>query len=86
MPRILSKEAISKRFLCPHCGSSASGTVQTRSLWQCKACRAQISLTSETMFHKSRTPLRQWFWTIFLVTCDKRGRSALQLSKERKAK
>lgn len=34
------------------------------------------------MFHKSRTPLRQWFWAIFLVARDKRGHSALQLSKE----
>jgi len=34
------------------------------------------------MFHKTRTPLLQWFWTIFLVAKDKRGHSALQLSKE----
>ncbi len=34
------------------------------------------------MFHRTRTPLRYWFWAIFLVAKDKRGHSALQLSKE----
>jgi len=34
------------------------------------------------MFHRTRTSLRHWFWAIFLVAKDKRGHSALQLSKE----
>jgi hypothetical protein len=33
------------------------------------------------MFHRTRTPLRLWFWALFLVARDKRGHSALQLSK-----
>jgi len=69
-------------FLCPRCGSSASGMVQTRALWQCKACRGQTSVLAGTMFHRTRTPLQQWFWAIFLTARDKRGHSALQLSKE----
>jgi transposase-like protein len=69
-------------FLCPRCGSPAAGEIQTRHLWQCKRCRGQVSLTAGTLFHKSRTSLREWFWAIFLVACDKRGHSALQLSKE----
>jgi transposase-like protein len=39
-------------------------------------------VTAGTLFHKSRTSLRKWFWAILLVACDKRGHSALQLSKE----
>ena len=69
-------------FLCPRCGSPAVGEIQTRHLWQCKGCRGQLSLTAGTLFHKSRTSLREWFWAIFLVARDKRGHSALQLSKE----
>jgi len=34
------------------------------------------------MFHRTRTPLQVWFWTVFLVANDKRGHSALQLSRE----
>jgi hypothetical protein len=33
------------------------------------------------MFHRTRTPLRLWFRALFLVARDKRGHSALQLSK-----
>lgn len=80
--KYLAKVRFPKGFLCPRCGSSISGKVATRGLWQCKTCRAQVSVTAGTMFHRTRTPLRQWFWAIFLVAKDKRGHSALQLSKE----
>jgi len=69
-------------FLCPRCGSSMSGSIITRDLWQCKGCRTQVSATAGTMFHRTRTSLQHWFWAIFLVAKDKRGHSALQLSKE----
>ena len=68
-------------FTCPQCGSALSGKMSTRGLWQCKDCRAQVSLTAGTMFHRTRTSLRLWFWAIFLVARDKRGHSALQFSK-----
>jgi hypothetical protein len=32
--------------------------------------------------HRTRTPLRVWFWAIYLVANDKRGLSALQSSKK----
>lgn len=69
-------------FICPKCSSSAVGFISSRSLWQCKSCRMQISLTAGTAFHRTRTPLYLWFWAVFLVAKDKRGHSALQLSKE----
>ena len=69
-------------FICPRCSSNKHGTISTRGLWQCKKCRAQISVTDGTIFHRTRTPLRLWFWAIFLIACDKRGHSALQLHKE----
>lgn len=76
------KMRFSEGFLCPQCGSSTFGSIVTRNLWQCKNCRSQISVTTGTMFHRTRTPLQYWFWAIFLTAKDKRGHSALQLSKE----
>jgi hypothetical protein len=32
--------------------------------------------------HRTRTPLLKWFWAIYLVGTDKRGLSALALSKK----
>jgi len=80
--KYLEKIRFPRGFLCPRCGSKESGLIVSRGLRQCKTCRAQISLTAGTMFHRTRTPLIQWFWAIFLVAKDKRGHSALQLSKE----
>lgn len=69
-------------FLCPRCRSADIGSIATRDLLQCKTCRKQFSATSGTCFHGTRTTLLEWFWAIFLVVKDKRGHSALQLSKE----
>jgi len=78
----LVKTRFPEGFSCPRCGSSEGGTIHTRGLWQCKGCRVQVSATAGTMFHRTRTPLHYWFWAVFLVAKDKRGHSALQLSKE----
>lgn len=78
----LFKLRFASGFSCPHCGSIKSGAVSTRGLFRCKGCRKQFSVTSGTCFHGTRTSLQEWFWTVFLVVKDKRGHSALQLSKE----
>jgi transposase-like protein len=71
-------------FICPRCNSQKYGFYSNRFLYQCKDCRYQVSLTAGSIMHKTRTPLMVWFWTIFLVACDKRGHSALSISKELK--
>jgi transposase-like protein len=71
-------------FICPRCNSQKYGFHSGRFLYQCKDCRYQASLTAGSVMHKTRTPLMIWFWTIFMVACDKRGHSALSISKELK--
>ena len=80
--KYLTKIRFPKGFACPGCGSSSAVLLEKRSLWQCRACRGQVSVTAGTMFHRTRTSLLVWFWAIFLVANDKRGHSALQLSRE----
>lgn len=41
-------------------------------------------MTARSVMHKTKVPLMIWFWTIFLIACDKRGHSALSISKELK--
>ena len=69
-------------FRCPCCGYDKYYLISEQVLFQCKACRHQSSLTAGTILHKTRTPLRIWFWTLFLVAHDKRGVSALALARE----
>ncbi len=69
-------------FKCPKCGNSQYYFIVKRHLYQCTQCNYQASLTANTIMHKTRTPLKIWFWMIYLLGRDKRGKSALSLSKE----
>jgi transposase-like protein len=69
-------------FRCPKCGHDECFDLPRRKLYQCKDCGHQTSVTAGTVMHRTRTPLRKWFWAIYLVSNDKRGLSALQLSKK----
>jgi transposase-like protein len=50
--------------------------------WQCAACRHQVSLTSGTVLHNTKTPLTIWFWAAYLMTTDKRGVSAVLVQRQ----
>ena len=69
-------------FFCPRCGNKAAYHIESRGLYQCLGCRHQTSLTAGTVMHRTRTPLVKWFWAIYLVSSDKRGHSALALSRK----
>ena len=53
----------------------------SRSLWLCRSCRHQASVTAETIFQDTRTPLTVWFRAIWLLTSQKNGISALGLQR-----
>jgi transposase-like protein len=53
-----------------------------RRVHECTGCSYQCSVTAGTIFHKTRTPLSSWFWAIYRMSQDKKGISAVQLSKE----
>lgn len=67
-------------FKCPKCGHSEYYDIDTRKLYECKKCAHQTSVTAGTVMHKSKLDLTVWFWAIYLVSNDKRGRSALSIS------
>jgi len=72
----------SRGFVCPRCQKAEASFVQSRRLWQCRACRRQVSVTAGTVLHGTRTPLRKWFLAIFFVARHKQGISALQLQRD----
>jgi transposase-like protein len=49
--------------------------------FQCSKCRFQISPTSGTVFHKSKTSLTLWFHAILIFSNAKSGISAQQLQR-----
>ncbi len=67
-------------FKCPKCKHDDYYYISTRKLYECKECGHQTSLTAGTVMHRSKLSLTVWFWVIYLVSNDKRGRSALAIS------
>ena len=69
-------------FVCPGCGQRRAYELAKQRRWQCAVCRRQVSLTSGTILHNTKTPLTAWFWAAYLMTTDKRGLSALLLQRQ----
>lgn len=68
-------------FRCPRCGHREAWFISTRKILDCKACRAKISLTAGTIFHKTRTPLVKWYWLIYHMAMDKVGVSISEMQR-----
>ncbi len=68
-------------YKCSRCGKGKAYFLSKRHLYQCRSCGYQASLTSRTIFHKTRTPLTKWFWMILLMGRQKAGISMLSLKR-----
>lgn len=53
--------------------------VPSRSLYECKGCHYQFSVTTGTVFHDSHLPLEKWFQAVAMILEAKKGMSALQV-------
>lgn len=65
-------------FICPKCGSRKGYQLSDGTL-QCTECRHQTSATAGTVLHRSHLSLSKWFETLYFVSQDKRGISAVEL-------
>lgn len=48
-------------------------------LYKCAKCRKSFTVTIGTIFEDSHIPLPDWFATIYLMMCSKKGMSTLQI-------
>ena len=55
--------------------------VRNRKCFECKDCGNQIHPLANTIFHKSSTPLRDWFYVIYLFSVAKNGVSAKEVER-----
>lgn len=67
-------------FVCPQCGGREAWHT-ARSLWHCRGCGAQTSVTAGTILHRTRKPLRTWFRAMWYITSQKYGANALGLKR-----
>lgn len=69
-------------FSC-QCGSTRAHHLKARPrVFECAQCGAQHSVTAGTIFHKTRTDLSIWFVAAYMMASDKRGVSAMHVSRE----
>lgn len=81
---------------CPHCGNekayflnpangvnrkTRTGAASERRVWKCAACRKQFSVTTGTIFHGSKVPLRTWLFVVFAMCSSKNGISAREIER-----
>lgn len=67
-------------FRCPGCGGD-KGWPTTRDQLRCAKCQRQTSVTAGTIFEGTRKPLQMWFLTMWYVTNQKLGGSALGMQR-----
>lgn len=79
----LFEQAYGALVACPKCSVANPGyyRVRTRKCYECKDCGNQIHPLANTIFHKSSTPLRDWFYVIFLFSVAKNGVSAKEVER-----
>lgn len=57
-------------FVCPYCGWK-QGWKTSKGDWSCGGCHRRVSVTTGTIFHRTRTPLTTWFGTAWYMTNQK---------------
>ncbi|MBI1179341.1 MAG: IS1595 family transposase [Alphaproteobacteria bacterium] len=67
---------------CPRCGCVAVYSYKARRIFKCKACHAQFSVTTDTIFASRKLALRDLLAAIAIFVNGAKGHSALQLSRD----
>ncbi len=69
--------------VCPNCKRETKFyRIGSRKTYGCKFCGYQLSPTAGTIFHKSSTSLKNWFYALFLFASSKNGVSAKELQRQ----
>lgn len=77
------KQRYSDLPACPKCGviQPKFYRVRSKKVYECKDCGYQISPLANTIFHKSDTSLKKWFYAIYLFGVGKNGVSAKEIER-----
>ncbi|MBI4036899.1 IS1595 family transposase [Candidatus Daviesbacteria bacterium] len=81
------KEVFNRKFStlteCPVCKNPFKYyKVRDRKCYACQYCANQIHPLANTIFHKSDTSIKSWFYAIFLFSVSKNGVSAKELERQ----
>lgn len=67
---------------CPACAAETKFyRVKKRQCYACKWCGYQLHPLADTIFRKTTTPLKDWFYAVYLFSVSKNGVSAKELER-----
>src|SRR5690348_10315516 len=78
----IKKRRYSNGSSCPRCHRPTKFfRVRGRKAYACQYCGHHIYPLAGTIFHKSSTPLSDWFFAIYIFTKTKTGRPAADIQR-----
>ena len=79
----LMRTRFGERFTCLFCHKDARFyRVKARRPFECEHCGYQVYPTAGTPFEKTRTPLRDWFFVMFLFCASRNGVAAKEVERQ----
>ncbi len=79
----LMRTRYGERFACLNCQKEATFyRVKARRCFECEHCGYQVYPTAGTPFEKTRTPLRDWFFVMFLFCASRNGVAAKEVERQ----
>lgn len=72
--------------ICHRCQGTDHYWLQNKWSYQCKSCKARISLRSGTIMESSKLSFMTWYKTIFLLSTTKKGFSSKEIQRQLGAK
>jgi len=69
-------------IVCRKCGDTKHYKLANRKAYTCNTCGTHVYPLAGTIFEKSSTPLKSWFYAMYLMASTRTGISAKQLERE----
>lgn len=81
--KIMEMQYGGTEFECPHCKKASKfHRIATRRAYACQFCGHHVYPCVGTPFEKSRTPLTDWFYAMYLFTATRNGVAAKELERQ----
>ncbi|WP_395016088.1 IS1595 family transposase [Dongia sp.] len=83
LDRIFTIQFGSHEIICPTCGVHGKfNRIAKRRAYACSHCGHHVYPCVGTIFEKSRTPLTNWFFAMYLMTSTRHGVAAKELERQ----
>ena len=69
-------------IVCRNCDDTRHYRLSNRKAYSCQKCGTHVYPLAGTIFEKSSTPLKSWFYAMYLMASTRTGISAKQLERE----